>query len=133
MKPKSIIALVLMAGFAALLLMNFGESVSGYMHFEQAEQENSYAHVIGQWVSDRPINYDREANEFTFFMADEAGTVREVYYANPKPENFEEAEQLVIEGQPEGDAFRAERVLVKCPSKYNDERGLQEAQSVSTE
>ena len=47
-----------------------------------------------------------------------------VRYSNPKPANFEDADQLVIEGYSAGDHFVAENILVKCPSKYNDGRGL---------
>jgi len=53
------------------------------------------------------------------------GVVRQVVYPNPKPANFEDAEQVVVNGRMEGDVFVAEHILVKCPSKYNDERGLE--------
>jgi cytochrome c-type biogenesis protein CcmE len=39
---------------------------------------------------------------------------------NPKPANFEEAEKLVIEGSTQGDVFVADKILTKCPSKYNE-------------
>ena len=65
-------------------------------------------------------------------MRDGEGVVREVHYLNPKPANFEDAEQLVVEGQLQNDVFVAEHILVKCPSKYNDERGLQQMQSAQT-
>lgn len=125
MKPKTIIGLVVIAGFVGMLLFSFGNQVGGYMSFADAEASGSNAHVIGDWVEDRPTNYDPEANVFTFYMEDESGNVREVRYRNPKPENFEEAEELVVEGYMNEEAFVAEHILVKCPSKYNDE--LEEA------
>ena len=125
MKPKTIIGLVVIAGFVGMLLFSFGNQVGGYMSFADAEASGSNAHVIGDWVEDRPTNYDPEANIFTFYMEDESGNVREVRYRNPKPENFEEAEELVVEGYMNEEAFVAEHILVKCPSKYNDE--LEEA------
>lgn len=131
MKPKTIIGLVLMVGFAALLFLNFGEQVGGYMTFDEAEAAGAKAHVVGTWAEEEPMQYDRTQNLFTFHMQDEAGAVREVRYTNPKPANFEEAEQLVVQGRVENGAFVADHILVKCPSKYNDERGLQEA-SAST-
>ncbi len=132
MKPKTTIGLVLMLGFASLLFLNFGQQVGGYMDFAEAERTGSNAHVIGDWVADQPMRYDRDANRFTFHMKDEAGNVRQVAYFNPKPENFEEAEQLVIEGHPgENGEFIAEHILVKCPSKYNDDRSIREAQATS--
>jgi cytochrome c-type biogenesis protein CcmE len=58
-------------------------------------------------------------------MRDESGTVRKVRYPNPKPANFEQAEQVVVEGSMSGEAFAAQHILVKCPSKYNEQKGLQ--------
>ncbi len=119
MKPKTLIGLVLMVGFAALLFLNFGQQVGGYMSFSEAQASGAKAHVVGTWYKDRPVQYDRDRNVFTFYMQDEQGTVREVQYANPKPANFEDAERLVIDGYQQGDVFVAEHILVKCPSKYN--------------
>lgn len=132
MKPKTIIGLVLMAAFGSLLLLSFGEQVGGYMNFTQAEASGNKAHVVGTWAQERPMHYDRSANVFTFHMRDEEGHVRRVRYANPKPANFEEAEQLVVEGYVQDDAFVAEHILVKCPSKYNDAKGLDDAQASNT-
>lgn len=125
MKWKSIIGLIAMAGFAGLLLFNFGSQVGGYMNFEQAAQTGSKAHVVGTWVEDRPTRYDQTANEFTFYMRDEAGSVQMVRFSDPKPANFEQAEQVVVEGRMGDDAFAAEHILVKCPSKYNETQGLE--------
>ncbi len=131
MKVKNIVALVLIAGFASLLFLNFGEQVGGYMDFTQATETGSSAHVVGYWEEDQQYAYDPARNIFTFHMRDEAGTVRQVQYSNPKPANFEDAEKLVIEGKMRGDVFVAEHILVKCPSKYNDARGLEEVQNVA--
>ena len=125
MRAKTIVGLVLLVGFASLLLLNFGQQVGGYMNFEQAEVSGSRAHVVGQWVEERSFQYDPNHNLFSFYMQDDAGTVRRVHYANPKPPNFEDAEKLVVEGRAEGDVFLAQHILVKCPSKYNDARSLE--------
>jgi len=126
MKTKTIVGLVAMIGFAGLLLFNFGSQVGGYMNFEQASESGARAHVVGTWVEDRPTRYDRTENVFTFYMRDESGTVRKVRYKNPKPANFEEAEQVVVEGTASRQTFEAESILVKCPSKYNETKGLQQ-------
>ena len=126
MKPKTIIGLILIVGFTTLLFLNFGQQVGGYMNFAEAEATGAQAHVVGTWVQDRHFQYDRDRNLFSFYMQDDVGQMRRVQYANPKPPNFEDAEQLVIEGYAEGDVFVADHILVKCPSKYNDARGLQQ-------
>ncbi len=133
MKPKTILGLVLMVAFGGLLFLNFGEQVGGYMSFAQAEASGVKAHVVGTWANDRPTHYDESANVFTFHMRDEEGQVRRVRYTNPKPANFEEAEQLVVEGYAQDDFFVAEHILVKCPSKYNEATGLQNAHPARTE
>lgn len=127
MKPKTIIGLVLMLGFTGLLFVSFGEQVGGYMNFQEAEAAGANAHVVGEWLEDRHYSYDRDTNVFSFYMRDEAGGVRLVRYPNPKPANFEDAERLVVEGYPDGDAFVAKHILVKCPSKYNEQGEFQEA------
>lgn len=124
MKWKTLLGLAGMLGFGALLFVNFGSQVGGYMTFEEAARTGAEAHVVGTWVEDRPTHYDRSQNVFTFYMRDQAGTVRKVQYNNPKPANFEEAEQVVVQGQPQNDVFVASHILVKCPSKYNDAKGL---------
>ena len=120
MKPKTIISLVLMAGFTFLMLRSFGESVGGYMSFTEAAEQDAYAHVVGDWVREQPVSYDASSNQFSFYMTDEIGGIRQVVYFNPKPANFEDAERVVVEGRMDGEVFVAEKILVKCPSKYND-------------
>jgi len=123
MKPKTLIGLLLMVGFGSVLFMNFGEQVGGYMTFSEAADTGSRAHVVGSWVKEQQFSYDRNQNIFAFTMQDESGITRKVHYYNPKPANFEDAEQVVVEGQMDGDVFVADHILVKCPSKYNDQQG----------
>jgi cytochrome c-type biogenesis protein CcmE len=58
--------------------------------------------------------------------------VHKVRYNNPKPANFEEAEQLVVQGRTQDGVFVADNILVKCPSKYNETKGLQQQASRSS-
>ena len=120
MKLKNLFAIGLGVVFLAILFMNFGNSVGGYMNFQEAQASGSSAHVVGQWVADMPTSYDREQNVFSFHMRDENGQLLLVNYPNPKPANFEDAEKLVVEGRVEDGVFMAEHILVKCPSKYNE-------------
>ncbi|MEM1269590.1 MAG: cytochrome c maturation protein CcmE [Bacteroidota bacterium] len=126
MKPKTLIGAVLMAGFAGLLFMSFGQQVGGYMGFEEATDSGSRAHVVGMWVKDQPYGYDTRTNVFSFMMADENGAERRVLYYAPKPANFEDAEKVVVEGQMRNGEFVAEHILIKCPSKYNDEAAMED-------
>jgi len=129
MKWKTIIGLAAMLGFGTLLFVNFGSQVGGYMNFDQAARSGASAHVVGTWAKKRPTHYDRAQNVFTFYMRDEAGTVRKVRYNNPKPANFEQAEKVVVQGRTQDGVFVAKNILVKCPSKYNDAQGLKQTAS----
>lgn len=132
MKPKTVIGVALLLGFGALLFANFGQQVGSYMSFEEAHATGASAHVVGSWIKERHYSYDRDRNVFSFYMEDEDGNVRLVTYPNPKPANFEDAERLVVEGSTDGDVFVARHILVKCPSKYNDERSLNGIESAAT-
>lgn len=122
MRPRTIIGIALIAGFGFLVVSSFGQQVAGYETFTEASAAGRRAHVVGEWLRDQPTAYDPADNTFSFHMRDEAGVVRRVVYPNPRPANFEDAERVVVDGQMDGDVFVAEHILVKCPSKYNEER-----------
>lgn len=119
MKPKLILGVVAIVGFTSLLMYNFGNSISTYVNFEEAVDRTS-AHVIGTWDNSLDYGFSRETMRFTFHMKDEDGNVRKVVYPRPKPNNFEQATQLVVIGQMRNNTFHADEMLMKCPSKYND-------------
>lgn len=119
MKPKILLGVIAIVGFTSLLMYNFGNSISTYTNFEQASSTDN-VHVVGKWVETKPFGFVRQQQQFQFFMEDEAGNVRKVIYPKPKPNNFEEAEKLVVIGSVRGDIFYADEMLMKCPSKYNN-------------
>lgn len=118
MKPKVIIGLVLIVGFTSLLMYNFGNSINTYVSFEKAGAMNS-AHVVGTWEENRDYGFSMEEKQFSFYMKDEAGNVRRVVYPKPKPNNFEQADRIVVIGSMQNGVFYANDMLMKCPSKYN--------------
>lgn len=128
MKPKLIIGVFSIVLFTSLLMYNFGNSISSYVTFEQAADRHN-AHVVGVWDDSKPHGFSRETMQFSFHMKDEEGNVRRVTYPRPKPNNFEEATQLVVIGEMRSNGtFHANDMLMKCPSKYNDGSELVNAQ-----
>lgn len=119
MKPKLIIGIIAIVGFTSLLMYNFGNSISTYVNFEQATDMNN-AHVVGSWDDSKEYGFSMESKQFTFHMVDDDGNVRRVVYPKSKPNNFEQAERLVVIGSMEGEVFYADEMLMKCPSKYNN-------------
>ena len=71
-------------------------------------------------------SYDADGN-FTFDLQDGTGKMVKVVYAQPKPANFEQAVSIVAIGHYDAskNAFMAEDMLVKCPSKYQEMQGEQ--------
>ena len=66
--------------------------------------------------------YD-DKGEFTFKLQDSTGKVVQVLYGKPKPANFEKAISIVAIGHYDAakGAFMADDMLVKCPSKYQEQ------------
>lgn len=119
MKPKLIIGIVAIVGFTSLLMYNFGNSISTYVNFEQASGMEG-AHVVGTWDDSQQYGFSMESRQFSFYMKDQDGNTRRVIYPKTKPNNFEEAEKLVVIGEMQDGVFYANEMLMKCPSKYNN-------------
>ena len=118
MKPKLIFGSIAIIAFTSLLLYNFGESISTYTDFDKAVKLKT-AHVPGTWEPEMEYGFSRETMQFIFHMKDESGKVKKVVYSRPKPNNFEQADRLVVIGELRNDVFYADEMLMKCPSKYN--------------
>ncbi|AXJ01500.1 cytochrome c-type biogenesis protein CcmE [Cyclonatronum proteinivorum] len=125
MKPRVIIGTVAIVLFTSLLMWNFGNSLGSYVGFEDAELSGNRVHVIGTWVPDKPHGFDNQRMVFNFYMEDNYGQVRRVSYNKPKPNNFEDAESLVVVGKMRNGVMLSDDMLVKCPSKYNDASNLE--------
>lgn len=65
--------------------------------------------------------YDAEGR-FTFLLQDDTGALVLVVSPEPKPANFEHAVHIVAIGRYDTaqQAFLADELLVKCPSKYQE-------------
>jgi cytochrome c-type biogenesis protein CcmE len=66
--------------------------------------------------------YDEEGR-WTFLMEDETGESMKIVYDNVRPSNFEHATSIVAIGHYDSvsQVFLADDLLVKCPSKYQEE------------
>jgi len=61
--------------------------------------------------------------DFTFNLQDGTGKLVKVIYPKPRPANFEQAVSVVAIGHYDASkqAFLADDMLVKCPSKYQEQ------------
>lgn len=123
MKKTHIIALIAIA-IAIGALISIAGQASTYTNFTEAAAVPDGVHqVVGHLSTDKPVEYNPEvdANSFTFYMKDEEGVERKVRCQKEKPSEFERSEQIVLKGRMEGEVFVAHDILLKCPSKYQDE------------
>ena len=122
MKKSSIIGIAIIAIAIAAIVSMYGDA-STYETFTVAnENQGKEFHVVGTLIRDKQKVYEpkKDPNYFSFYLKDEKGVESKVVYHNPEPTDFERSEKIVIIGSMEGDHFEASKILLKCPSKYNE-------------
>ncbi|MEM6633292.1 MAG: cytochrome c maturation protein CcmE [Bacteroidota bacterium] len=120
MKPGNIALLVFIAIFMVVLAVNFSQNASIYTDFRTAKESGRKVHIVGEWVNREASEYDSNRDLFTFYMADTTESVELVHYYDPKPNNFDQAEKVVVVGGYDQDRFIADKIVMKCPSKYEE-------------
>jgi cytochrome c-type biogenesis protein CcmE len=123
MKKGSILAIVIIAVAIAVIMSTYSSS-STYGSFKDAQATDSDMQIIGRLDKGKALVYDpvKDANLFSFYVVDKQGLERRVDYTGTKPQDFERSEQIVLTGRMEGQVFHATKILMKCPSKYTQEK-----------
>lgn len=125
MKKIHIVLLVLIAGTIAVLI-SFLKTTTTYDTVQTAiDKPGKFVHLMARWDKSQPLQYDalKDPNFLSFVAIDTLGQAVKVIYHNPKPENFEISERLVLKGKynnTEG-YFDCSSIQTKCPSKYKDD------------
>ncbi len=96
----------------------FGKSLTPYVPFAEAHSGRGPVQVHG--YIDGKGSYDAE-NDFHFTLVDDRGDRMEIVYKGLKPANFDQATGVVAVGQYQNGVFQAKQLLVKCPSKYQEQ------------
>jgi cytochrome c-type biogenesis protein CcmE len=125
MRIQHIAIIILVSGVIAFALLFMFKDESTYADFKQAAKSpDTEFHVVGKCDKEKPSEYNPAINtdEFTFYLVDNNGDERKVVLHKNKPQDFERAEQIVLIGKMQGDEFHAKDILMKCPSKYNNEK-----------
>lgn len=117
MKKGYWIAAGLAVLFVILGLTSFQKTLTPYLSFEEARKSKGAVQVMGglDKTSDR---YDTSTQRLFFDLVDEHGGRMAVVYAGTKPANFKDAVSIVAIGPYRDGRIEAEKLLVKCPSKY---------------
>jgi cytochrome c-type biogenesis protein CcmE len=123
MKKSSIILIALIAVAIAMILVIYTDS-STYSTFTEAKEKKTELYVVGVLNKEKALRYDPKtnANHFSFYMYDNDSTECQIVFNGSKPQDIERSEQIVLTGKMDGNVFHASKILMKCPSKYNQDQ-----------
>lgn len=111
---------VLLLAFAGFSLSSFKETLTPYVSYTQAREVSRVVQVAG--ALEKGSSSYEDKRDFLYFTIQDPKTHESlrVRYKGLKPANFEDAISIVAIGQyDEGTKeFEANKLLVKCPSKY---------------
>lgn len=122
MKKLHILGIVIIAVAIGVIFVSL-KNTSTYADFAEAmANPGREYHVVGKLDRSAPQVYDPrvDPDKFLFSMTDNKGITRPVVLHKSKPQDFDKSEQIVLIGSMDGEAFHAEEILMKCPSKYNE-------------
>lgn len=116
-----VIIFIVVASFG-FMMYSMTSNSSEYADFSTAKRKQKEVHIAGEWVMREKTEYDpvKNPNLFSFYLKDEKGEVAKVVFKDSKPVGFEESQKVVVIGTWKGDNFEASKIMMKCPSKYND-------------
>ena len=117
MKKGYWIAAGLAVAFVLLGLTSFQKTLTPYLSFDEARGSKGIVQVMGG-LDKRSDSYDTSTQRLSFELIDEQGGRMPVVYGGTKPANFKDAISIVAIGRYRDGRIEAEKLLVKCPSKY---------------
>ena len=131
MKKIQIFGLVIIAIAIGIIITTAGDA-STYVDFAKAstmakDGDSESIHVVGKLKKDgagnileMEYNPAVDPNYFAFTLIDNSNVAQKVIYKSSKPQDFDKSEQVVVVGKMQNGAFAAEKILMKCPSKYEE-------------
>ncbi len=119
-KASYTVGALLLLAFGGFALSAFQESLTPYVSYEDARSSGRTVQVAGG-LETNSSGYDDSTQSLFFTLVDEENqSTMPVRYTGVKPANFEDAVSIVAIGSYDGagEVFQADKLLVKCPSKY---------------
>jgi cytochrome c-type biogenesis protein CcmE len=130
MKKSHIIIIVVIAVAIGIIVTTAGDA-STYVNFDQAHEmaltgKKKHIHVVGQLKKDgvgNVIGLQEGADKvsFSFILVDDTGKEQRVEFDEPMPADLLRSEKVVVIGGYEGESFIASKIILKCPSKYQEQ------------
>lgn len=129
MKRSHIIGIAVIA-IAVFVIISTAGDASTYVTFDEAKSmfesgNDKKVHVVGQLKTGEKgeiigVQPGEDMLTVTFLMVDNDQKTNKVFYNKPMPPDLKQSEQVVVIGQYKNDTFFADQILLKCPSKYEE-------------
>ena len=130
---KTEIVIILLVAVIIGVTMSLTINASTYITFADAEKQMGKEFtVIGELNKEKDIHFEPRLNLLTFFALDSLDNERKVYYNDSKPQDFERSERITMTGFSTDSGFVARTILMKCPSKYNEQETFKQDTITST-
>jgi cytochrome c-type biogenesis protein CcmE len=111
----------LLVAFAGFSMASFKDALTPYVSYADARVKADRTVQVAGGLVPESASYDSASGYLHFSLTDpETDEVMAVRYEGLKPANFEDAISIVAIGSYDADSseFQANKLLVKCPSKY---------------
>jgi cytochrome c-type biogenesis protein CcmE len=124
---KFIVGGFLLIGIVIFLIVQATMSTGAY-YLTVTEIQESNGALVGQRVRasgqvvDGSEDWDPQSITLRFKITDDKGAQLPIVFFGPRPDNFQRAAEAIVEGTmlPDG-SFQANDLLLKCPSRYEEE------------
>jgi cytochrome c-type biogenesis protein CcmE len=133
MKKSHIVVLIGIAiAIGALIMMSVDFSTYDTI-VSAKKKQGKFVHLIARLDKSVPLDYDpaKNPNYLSFTAIDSLGSTAKVVYLNTKPPELENSERIVLKGKMQGEVFECSDILLKCPSKYKDDKKQLEKEIVT--
>lgn len=118
MNLKLLLPLVIGSAAITGMVFTFVSKASPYVSIAEAQTNGgSSMHLPGEMLKETVVVSPRERT-VKFILKDESGATVPVVYRGNAPANMGEATKVVVIGKMSRGAFEADRMLLKCPSRY---------------
>jgi len=127
MKKTHIVIIIAVAIVSAILVSTYTSAVDSTTFNVAQLEPGKQVKIVGELDKTKGIEYNAsvDPNLTTFYVVDKAGKSECVKLTDKsgQPMGLLQSENVTIEGKYADDGtFHASHLLMKCPSKYNDQK-----------
>jgi len=133
MKPAYILVILLLVVSLVVTLFSFSGAIAHHVTIAEAIKRPGETVQVPGVIVKESVVYDPQKSELRFDVLGVDPKTKQadpsmrmtIVYPEPKPENFDTATKVEAIGRYENGVFRAQNLLVKCPSRYQDDPSVQ--------